>query len=38
VWSQNTGGLDGPGGGLLLAVAAMVVLALRWATYAFSRV
>lgn len=37
VWSQNTGTGSGPGAGLLLALLAMVVLAGRWAGYAFSR-
>ena len=37
VWSQNTVPGNGAGGGLLLALLAMVVLAGRWATYAFSR-
>ena len=37
VWSQNTVPGDGPGVGLLLALAAMVVLAFRWASFAFSR-
>ena len=37
VWSQNTVPGNGPGVGLLLALLAMVVLAFRWATFAFSR-
>lgn len=37
VWSQNTGGNQGPGPGLVLALVTMVVLAFRWATYALSR-
>ena len=37
VWSQNTAGGQGPGAGLVLALVAMVVLAFRWAGYAFSR-
>lgn len=37
VWSQNTGGAQGPGIGLVLALVAMVVIAARWAGYALSR-
>ena len=37
VWSQNTAGRTGPGVGLVLALVCMVVLAFRWASYAFSR-
>jgi hypothetical protein len=37
VWSQNTSAGDGPGAGLFLALLAMIVLAARWAGYAFSR-
>jgi hypothetical protein len=37
VWSQNTSAGDGPGAGLYLALLAMIVLAARWAGYAFSR-
>jgi hypothetical protein len=37
VWSQNTSAGDGPGPGLYLALLAMIVLAARWAGYAFSR-
>lgn len=37
VWSQNTSAGDGPGVGLFLALLAMIVLAARWAGYAFSR-
>lgn len=37
VWSQNTVPGNGPGVGLLLALLAMIVLAFRWAGFAFSR-
>lgn len=37
VWSQNTVPGNGPGVGLYLALAAMIVLAFRWASYAISR-
>lgn len=37
IWSQNTSAGSGPGVGLWLALLAMVVLAVRWASYAFSR-
>lgn len=37
IWSQNTSAGTGPGVGLWLALLAMVVLAVRWASYAFSR-
>ncbi|WP_328308972.1 Rv2732c family membrane protein [Actinomycetospora sp. NBC_00405] len=37
IWSQNTSAGTGPGGGLWLALLAMIVLAGRWAGYAFSR-
>ncbi|GAA4885474.1 hypothetical protein [Actinomycetospora straminea] len=37
IWSQNTSAGTGPGIGLWLALLAMIVLAVRWASYAFSR-
>jgi hypothetical protein len=37
VWSQNTIPGNGPGAGLFLALASMIVLAFRWASYAISR-
>lgn len=37
VWSQNTVPGNGPGAGLYLALAAMIVLAFRWGMYAISR-
>lgn len=37
IWSQNTSAGTGPGIGLWLALLAMIVLAARWASYAFSR-
>jgi hypothetical protein len=37
IWSQNTSAGHGPGVGLWLALLAMIVLAARWASYAFSR-
>ena len=37
VWSQNTVLGNGPGLGLVLALLTMIVLAGRWASYAFSR-
>ena len=37
IWSQNTTAGEGPGPGLWLALLAMIVLAVRWASYALSR-
>jgi hypothetical protein len=37
IWSQNTIPGNGPGFGLVLALIAVVVLAGRWAGWAFSR-
>ncbi|GAA4938989.1 hypothetical protein EV188_1011021 [Actinomycetospora succinea] len=37
IWSQNTSAGTGPGIGLWLALLAMIVLAGRWASFAFSR-
>ncbi|HEY2225594.1 hypothetical protein [Actinomycetospora sp.] len=37
IWSQNTVPGNGPGFGLVLALVAVVVLAGRWAGWAFSR-
>lgn len=37
IWSQNTVPGNGPGFGLVLALIAVVVLAGRWAGWAFSR-
>ncbi len=37
IWSQNTAAGAGPGAGLWLALLAMIVLAVRWASYALSR-
>jgi hypothetical protein len=37
VWSQNTSAGTGPGVGLWVALLAMIVLAVRWASYVFSR-
>lgn len=37
IWSQNTIPGNGAGPGLFLALLAMIVLAFRWGSYAFSR-